>query len=140
MKIFVDCDVLLDVALGREPFREASGELLDYLESNVGLGFMAWHSIANLFYIVSKVMGKVAAKTFIVQLCQFIQVVPTGTHEVLQAANLAMNDFEDALQCVAAMTSEAEVIATRNVQDYRNSPIEAVTPEEILSRLNINHV
>jgi hypothetical protein len=32
MKIFVDCDVLIDVSLGRKPFCLASGELLDYLE------------------------------------------------------------------------------------------------------------
>lgn len=31
MKIFVDCDVLLDVGLGREPFCQASGALLNYL-------------------------------------------------------------------------------------------------------------
>jgi hypothetical protein len=34
MKIFVDCDVLLNVGLGREPFLLASAKLLDYLENN----------------------------------------------------------------------------------------------------------
>jgi hypothetical protein len=30
MKLFIDCDVLLDVALEREPFVNASAQLLDY--------------------------------------------------------------------------------------------------------------
>lgn len=137
MKIFVDCDVLLDVGLGREPFCRPSGKLLDYLEANPGSGFIAWHSVANFFYVVSKATSKEQAKSFIVKLCQFVQVVPTGNSQVLLAAALPVNDFEDALQCTAAMTSSASVIATRNVSDYRNSPIEAMTPEQVLDELGI---
>lgn len=135
MKIFIDCDVLLDVALQREPFKDVSAELLDFLEMNPHFGFIAWHSVANLFYIVSKILDKTLARTFIFKLCQFVQIVPTGTNEVLQALSLSMNDFEDALQCSAALACEANVIVTRNIQDYRLSPIEAVTPETILIRV-----
>lgn len=137
MKIFVDCDVLLDVALQREPFKEDSGKLLDYLEANPNSGFIAWHSVANLFYIISKIVGKAPARAFIVKLCQFVQVVPTGTNEVFQALSLSMNDFEDAMQCSAAIACDAEVIVTRNIEDYRISPVETITPKDILSRLGI---
>ncbi len=91
-------------------------------------------------YIVSKAIGKEQAKSFIVRLCQFVQVVPTGNSEVLLAAGLPMNDFEDALQCAAAMTGGAAIIATRNVGDYRNSPVKALTPEQILDELDIQQV
>jgi len=47
MKLFIDCDILLDVGLARQPFCQASGELLDYLEQNKTQDFIAWHSIAN---------------------------------------------------------------------------------------------
>ena len=135
MRIFVDCDVLLDVALGRDPFHQTSGKILDHLQSDAHQGFIAWHSVANLFYIAGKMIGEEAAKVFIVGLCQFVQVVPTGTDEVLQAANLPLTDFEDALQCVAAMTAQAEVIVTRNVADYHNSPLQVITPDELLTDL-----
>lgn len=140
MKIFVDCDVLLDVGLGREPFFQPSGKLLDYLEANPDNGFIAWHSVANFFYIVSKVTSKEKAKSFIVKLCQFVQVVPAGNSEVLLAASLPMNDFEDALQCAVAMAADAAVIVTRNVTDYRDSPVAAMTPEQILDELDIQDV
>ncbi len=32
MRIFVDYDVLIDIGLKREPFYQASSQLLDYLE------------------------------------------------------------------------------------------------------------
>jgi hypothetical protein len=64
-KIFVDCDVLLDVGLEQKPFCYASSQLLDYLEAHPNTGFIAWHSISNVFYIFSKAASKEEAKKFI---------------------------------------------------------------------------
>jgi len=136
--IFVDCDILLDVGLKREPFCHASSKLLDYLESHPNTGFIAWHSISNVFYIFSKATTKEEAKNFILELCQFIQIVPTSNPEVLYAASLPMTDFEDALQCAAALTCGADMIVTRNIEDYQLSPIKAVTPTQILHDLQTN--
>ncbi|RKZ53644.1 MAG: hypothetical protein DRR16_01610 [Candidatus Parabeggiatoa sp. nov. 3] len=65
--IFVDCDILLDVGLEREPFYHASSKLLNYLEAHPNTGFIAWHSISNLFYIFSKASSKEEAKNFILE-------------------------------------------------------------------------
>jgi hypothetical protein len=64
-------------------------------------------------------------------------VVPAGNREVLLAASLPMKDFEDALQCAAAITCGADVIVTRNIEDYQLSPINAVTPKQILEDLEV---
>lgn len=37
------------------------------------------------------------------------------------------------MQCAAAMTCEATFIVTRNLTDYQNAPIQAVTPEQVLA-------
>jgi predicted nucleic acid-binding protein len=140
MKIFIDSDVLLDAGLEREPFCQAACQLLDHLESHPQQGFMAWHSVANIFYLFSKAATKEEAKSFILDLCHFIQVVPTGTNDVFIAANLPITDFEDALQCAAAMACEATVIVSRNVKDYQNSPIRAVTPEQMWQELRIESI
>ena len=47
MIILIDTDVLIDVALDREPFAENAAALLDRLEQDPGKGFVAWHSISN---------------------------------------------------------------------------------------------
>jgi predicted nucleic acid-binding protein len=48
MSFFLDCDVLLDVALERKPLAKASGKLLDRLERGQDSAAMAWHWISNL--------------------------------------------------------------------------------------------
>jgi len=47
-----------------------------------------------------------------------------------------MSDFEDALQVAAADACGAEMIITRNLQDYVQSPIRAVEPTNALSLLD----
>ena len=53
----------------------------------------------------------------------------------MASSNLPMKDFEDALQCAAALACGADVIVTRNLEDYQLSPINAVTPTQILNDL-----
>lgn len=135
MKVFVDCDVLIDVGLGRQPFCQASGELLNYLENNKHNGFIAWHSIANFFYLTAKGNNKQQSKRFIAELCAFVKIVPVSNHDLTIALELPLNDFEDAMQCASAMACYADVIISRNIKDYQKSPIKTMTPEQFLQEL-----
>jgi len=135
MKIFVDCDVLIDVGLGREPFCRASGDLLDYLENNKNSGFIAWHSIANFFYLTARGNNKQQSKKFIAELCDFLHIVSVSNQDLMIALELPLSDFEDAMQCASAMACNADIIVSRNVKDYQNSPIRTLTPEQFLQEL-----
>jgi predicted nucleic acid-binding protein len=134
MKLLIDCDVLLDVALEREPFVSASARLLDYLERHPNSAAIAWHSISNFYYIAAKAKNTKPARAFIADLCNFLYVVPTSNADVVTALGLSLEDFEDALQCAAALVFQAECIVTRNVVDYENAPIPALTPEQAIDR------
>jgi len=131
--VLLDTDVLIDVALDRTPHAEPAAALLDALEQEPGQGHVAWHSIANFYYLVRPSHGHVSTKAFVVDLVKFVSVATTTTSDLLVAARLQLRDFEDAMQVAAALACKADVIATRNVRDYKNSPIEAVKPSALLS-------
>lgn len=135
MKVLVDTDVLIDMALDRVPYAEAASALVDGLEARPGTGYVAWHSIANFYYLVSPARGRSDARQFVVDLMAFLEVPPAGTASVRQAARLPLKDFEDALQVAAALAGGADVIATRNVSDYRGAPVPAALPENVLREL-----
>ena len=135
MNIFVDCDVLLDVGLAREPFYQDSAELLNLLEQKKYHGFIAWHSIANFFYLTAKGNKNQESKQFIAELCNFLTIVPVSNQDLIMALQLQMNDFEDAIQCASAIAAQSDVIVSRNSKDYQNSPIRVLTPEQVLSEL-----
>lgn len=130
--ILVDTDVLIDLALDRQPHAEWSAGLIDRLERRAHMAFVAWHTLSNFYYLVSPAKGKHNARQFLVDLTRFVSVAPADTEALRFAASLQLTDFEDALQVAAARVCGASVIATRNTRDYEQSPIPAQTPQQLL--------
>jgi len=135
VRVLVDTDVLIDLALDRRPHADAAAELLESLEARHGNGFMAWHSASNFYYLVAPSRGKKDARAFLVELSSVLEIAPTTTDSLRIAGRLPLNDFEDAMQVAAALACGADVIATRNARDYAKSPIEAVSPAVLVRRL-----
>ncbi len=133
--ILLDTDVIIDVALDRQPYSTAASELLDQIENGAETACIAWHSVSNFYYIVAPVLGGLTTRDFIFELTSFVGVATTDTEGIRFATELPMTDFEDAMQVAAARACGARYIVTRNVRDYERSPIRAVEPQEALSRL-----
>lgn len=134
--ILLNTDVLIDVALDRQPHASAAGDLLSHLETAPRMAFVAWHTLANFYYLVRPARGDIDARGFLSDLTRFVLVSPTDTEAFQYAAALPMSDFEDAMQVAAARTCGADVIVTRNLKDYRNAPLSAQTPAQVLASLH----
>ncbi len=133
--ILIDTDVLIDVALDREPFSDAAAELLDRLQTGPKRAFVAWHTLSNFYYLVAPSRGGSDARAFITELTRFVAVAESGTSAIGFAAALQMTDFEDAMQVAAARACGARFVVTRNARDFRRSPIPAITPAAALDTL-----
>lgn len=136
MKVLVDTDVLLDVALDRSPHARHAALLLDLLERRVLEGFIAWHTAANFYYLVRPKRGKADARSFLLELAAFVEVAPTTTASLRQAGQLTLRDFGDAMQVAAGLACDAGVIVTRNVRDYAGAPTRALTPAALLEEVS----
>ena len=131
MRALVDSDVLLDVALARAPFSSDSAAVLRWAEAG-GEAAVAWRSLSNCAYLL-----KSGGRPFIERLLRLVEVAPVGTTEARRALSLPMPDLEDAFQSAAALAWSADVIVTRNLDDYRHSPVPAVAPAEFLRRVRM---
>jgi len=134
LKILVDTDVLIDVALGRPDFDPDSRAVVDWCEQTPGTAVIAWHTVSNLFYLIRAARSDSFARSFIGDLIKVITVTSGGTEGVRQALAMRMNDLEDALQVAASISGNADHIITRNTADYRGSVIPALTPREFVKR------
>lgn len=134
MKILVDTNLLLDVALQREPFLADSDRVLKWCETHPGHGFVAWHSISNSYYLLRKALGDVCARQFIATLLDLVEVAGTGTASAKHALVLPMGDFEDALQCAAAVHAGVDYVVTRDMGDYAGSVVPAIRPADFLAQ------
>ena len=128
MRVLVDTDVLLDVALEREPHAAQSAAVLRWVEAG-GEAAVAWHTLANCAYLL-----KGDGRPFLSRLLRLVEVVPAGTADARRALELPMADLEDAFQAAAAFAWNADAIVTRNIADYRRSPVPALTPSAFLKQ------
>jgi hypothetical protein len=70
-------------------------------------------------------------------LLEFVEVPTAGTEAAMKAISYPMNDFDDALQAAAALAFGARFIITRNVSDYRRSPVPAVSPAAFIKEFGL---
>lgn len=133
--ILIDSDVLLDVALVREPHFVDSERILLAIEGGAEDAAMAWHTVANINYFVSRYRSDAAVREFIERLRRSLVVPATGSEELAFALSLPMSDFEDAMQVAAASACNARFIVSRNERDYEKSPIKSYLPISALAVL-----
>src|SRR5688500_5951314 len=112
MKVLLDCNVLMDVADQRQPFFADSSAVVDWCEQHPGSGFVAWHTVATLYYLLVRKNGDQMVREFLRDLLGFVEVVATGTAEAKHALNLPIPDFEDGMQTAAAVLAGADYIIT----------------------------
>lgn len=133
MRAFVDTNVFLDVLMARSPWLQNSLSVIDWCEAHPGEAWLAWHSLSNLYYVGAKTVGREETGTHIDAVLEVFEIAPTSTSAARKARRLQMDDFEDALQSTAAMECDADLIITRNTEDFLRSPIKAVSPTEFLA-------
>jgi predicted nucleic acid-binding protein len=131
----LDTDILLDLALDRPSHAESAARILDAAERRAVSAFVAWHTVANFYYLMRADKGHASAIEFLADLLAFVAVASTDTDDARAALRLNLRDFEDALQAVAAVKCGADFIVTRNTRDYRRSPVPAISPAAALARL-----
>jgi predicted nucleic acid-binding protein len=135
VKVLFDTDVLLDVLLDREPFAEASAQLLSLVELARIAGCVASTSVTTIYYLTRKSLGAAKTRRAVEDLLGLLEVAPVNRIVLTQAVASKFADFEDAVIAHAAHESRADVIATRNVKDFKHSPVPAQTPDDILAAI-----
>ena len=128
--------MLLDVLAQRQPFVIASARALNTVKQKQIQGYVSGHAVTNIFYILRRQIGNLAAREMLSRLLQHIQVASVTDEIIRQALQTSITDFEDAVTSAAAVAAELEVIVTRNTSDFVNSPVVAMLPEEFLATLS----
>ena len=135
--VLIDTDVILDVFLEREPHYTNSRTVLVLLDDNGFRGFVTATIIVNIFYHVRKHRDKDLAFACVESLLSNPDLVVLDVNKsvLIAALNSGMTDFEDAVHAIAAKVAEIDFIVTRNIRDFRDSPVPAVLPAKLLEKL-----
>ena len=137
MVVLVDTNVILDLLMKREPFAYDAREILVKCAEGEISGYLAAHSIPNLFYILRKEFTEKERRSFIISLCDIFRISQLDSAKILSAAkNEDFSDYEDCLQEECAVDVMADYIVTRNPADYKKSRVSTIQPAELLALLS----
>ena len=91
-------------------------------------------TVANAFYILRKQYTDIElAEAFEVQQT-VVDICGVSSQDVILALKDRWTDGEDAIQYHSALSSKADVILTHNTNDFQQSSLAVMTPEDFLDK------
>ena len=134
MKLLIDTNIVLDVLCNRKGLVEDSSKVFKLCETKKLDGYLSAISVPNIAYILRKELSVEKLKSIIVKLNIIFSIIELKTNDLIFATDLDFKDYEDALQSICAKRIKADFIITRNTKDFKNSPVKAITPEQLLEK------
>jgi predicted nucleic acid-binding protein len=127
-RVFIDTDVILDVALARKDFLAESKAVLAMAENRMFAALTSVLVVSNLYYILRKAGGSENAKKFIRTIMNFIDILPADGKDIENALKSDFPDFEDAVQNSVLSRNSCDITVTRNVEDFRKAENKVFKP------------
>ncbi|MEH2254592.1 type II toxin-antitoxin system VapC family toxin [Nostoc sp.] len=118
MKILLDSNIIVDDALEREPFLEASEQVLVLVEQGQVEGYISASTFSDLYYIIRRARGRDWTLTYLRQLVNFCRVTTVDSTTINMALNVNFRDFEDAIQYSTAVLNHLDAIITRKEKRF----------------------
>ena len=135
MKVLIDTNIILDVLCNRSEFVENSAKIFKLCEVKKIDGYISALSIPNIVYIMRKELDSEKIKDVLATLSLIFTIADLKADDIKKAALMNFKDYEDALQSACAARMKMNFIVTRNIKDFANSKITAITPSELIDRL-----
>lgn len=133
MDVLIDTNVIMNAVTERDdPFKEASIRVMELCVSGALNGYIAFHSLSTIWYVIRKARSDKEARYLLENVCKILNVAAATQEQVMEAiADTDFRDFEDCLQDKCAQNVGADYLVTCNIRDFRHAKTRAVTPDKI---------
>lgn len=133
--LWLDSDIILDWLAARQPWDAAATEIIERAVLGEWVLWISPLTLANVHHIYRKHAGATNAMAAIQTLTSMALIATMDSSHVRQAIGRGLGDFEDEMQiaCASAVSGLTAII-TRNLTDYANSPVLAMTAQTWLEQ------
>lgn len=136
MKALIDTCVVLDYLQGREPFFDDALNIAISAANYDFDGYITSSSVTDIWYLVHRhTHSNIESRKILSKLLQLYGILDTTAEDCLNALHTKTSDYEDAVMMETAFRSGMDRIVTRNIDDYRESRIQVLTPGEFLNTI-----
>ena len=142
MRILLDTNVIVDFLQNREPWVKDAYELFAFVATDRVEGCVTAKELTDIHYLSRKSFpdnGDQHARAVLNDLLNLFVCLDTTAEDCKKALSAKGPDYEDCLMAETALREKVSYIVTRNIQDYKNSPVPAITPAELNQKLSTSH-
>lgn len=135
MNVLLDTCIVIDALQARQPFNHTAENIFREAARQHIFGFLTAKSIADIFYITHRhTHSNDESRRIIKSLTTVFSVIDSTGQDCINALFSDIPDFEDAMMIASAIRSKMDCIVTRNIKDYRQSPVPIFPPDEFLQK------
>jgi predicted nucleic acid-binding protein len=134
-KVFVDCDICLDLLAERVPHYDHAAMLFTLADKGKIKLYVSSLIFSNLHYLLGRQFSPKEARRILNKFKVLVNVVAVYDKIVELALSSEFADFEDAIQYFATIENNINILLTRNLKDYRHARISVMTAEDFLSTI-----
>ena len=136
LKVLLDTNIMVDVALERQPFYPSSMQVLNLAYRGIVEAFISASTVSDIYYLVRKVKGHEATLEFLRIMPPICRIATVDQRVIDNALTSSFRDFEDAVQYETAIANQLDAIVTRNPQDFSGKALPILTPEALRQQLS----
>ena len=138
MRVLIDTNIILDWLMTRKPFQEKAKNIMETCFFGDMDGYVTAHTLSDIFYILRKDFDVDKRKKLLLLLCEHLQIISEDKNTIRQVLECEKwRDLEDGLQMQCAVNEILDYIVTRNIKDFKDSPVMPLLPEQLIERFKI---
>ena len=119
MNVMIDTNVVIDDILNRLPNAIYAQRISDLIVDSKLNGYLTANSLTDIYYIAGKKYCNEVVREIVRDLLKNYRVASVSGQDCLDALDLPIEDFEDALVVVCAKNAQLDYIIT-NDSDFLN--------------------
>ena len=135
MRVLFDTDIVLDFLQERAPFLADALALFDAHDQKKIDAFVSAITPINVFYVIRRQAGLQKAEQAVLAILTSLEICTVDESVLQDAKKLPIEDYEDAVQVASAMSANLDAVVTRNLKDYKNSPLPVYSPSDFIALL-----
>jgi predicted nucleic acid-binding protein len=135
MRVLLDTNVVLDVLLRREPWREAAEALWQANDDGRLVGYVTATTLADVFYVARRLTDLQRARQAVQVCLDAFEIASVDRSRLERAQQLSGSDFEDNVQIACAEADGLDAIVTRDTDSFAGSTVAVWSPAECRRQL-----
>ena len=133
MKVLIDTNIALDLMTNRQDFQDDAAKVFTLCIGGLAQGFFTSNSVCDLHYVLHRHFHEEhQTRRTLETWLNLVGILDVNEEDCHKALSSQTADYEDAVIQHTAKRNGCDCIVTRNLKDFAESPVPAISPRDFI--------